>query len=173
MEQEIKQDEVLHSWKITTHEERERTGRFYVIFFIVFVLLILFAVWQKSFLFGMFLLLAGGTILFLSGQRAEVFEFTFTDSHFIIGDHPSTMGSGSNGENKYEYASVSHYDLYSFSETDRELFVVFKEKLRPLLRVRYYKGDEQKIEDILASKNIPRKKIEPSLLDIFSKVVGI
>src|SRR3989338_6828445 len=148
-------DDILHTWKITSHEERERTGRFYFIFFAVLILLLVFAVWQKSFLFGMFILLAGGTILFLSGQRSEVYEFTFTKDHFIIGDR----------ESEYAYDSLSHFDLYSFSDTDRELFLVFKEKLRPLLRVRYYKGDEETIKDILASKKIPQKKIEPSILD--------
>ena len=109
------------------------------------------------------MLLAAGTILFLSGQRSEVYEFTFTDTHFIIG----------NRDSEYEYETVSHFDLYPFSDTDRELFIVFKEKLRPLLRVRYYKGDEGTIKDILASKKIPQKKIEPSILDIFSKIIGI
>lgn len=157
------EDVSLHSWKITAHEERERTGRFYTVFFVILALLIVFAVWQKSFLFGIFILLAAGTILFLSGQRADVLSFRLTDTHLVLG----------NRESEYPYTSMHYYDLHSFSDTDRELFIVFKEKFRPLLRIRYYKGDEEKIQDILALKNIPRRTIEPSFLDIFSKIIGI
>ncbi len=153
----------MHTWNITPHEERERTSDFYVGFFAVLILLLAFAFWQQNFLFGMFVLLAAGTILFLSGQRSEVYEFTFTDSRLIIGTH----------ESEYEYGAISYFDTYSFSDTDRELFLVFKERFKPMLRVRYYKADEQKIRDILLSKKIPQKKIEPSLLDIFSKAIGI
>jgi hypothetical protein len=163
MDPQKNNDSILFSWSITAHEERERTRKFYFWFFLAVALLLTFAVWQKSFLFGVFTVLAAGTTLFISSQRAEVSEFTFTDSHFIIG----------NRESVYEYDSLSHYDLYPFSETDRELLLVFKEKFRPLLRVRYYKGDEEKIADIFASKNIAREKIEPSVIDLFSKIIGI
>lgn len=163
MEPEQTDENILHAWSIPGHEERERTGRFYFWFFAIFIVLLVFSVWQESFLFSIFILLAAGTILFLSGQRADIYEFTFTDTHFIIGEH----------ESSYEYSSMSHFDIYSFSDTDRELFLVFKEKFRPMLRIRYYKGDEEKIRDILFSKNIPQRKIEPSILDIFSKIVGI
>lgn len=161
--EKTQEESILHSWKIAAHEERERTGKFYLVFFATVVLLLVFTIWQKNFLFGVFVLLSAGTILFLSGQRAEVYEFTMTDSSIIIGDQDS----------EFAYSHISHFDMHAFSDTDRELFIIFKEKFKPVLRIRYYKGDENTIRDILLSKKIPQKKIEPSLLDYFSKIVGI
>ncbi len=157
------EEQLLLAWDIPAHREQERTGTFYAIVFAAMVLFLLFAIWQKDFLFGVFVILATGTVLFLSSQQANVHTFTMTDSHIIMGDH----------ESSYEYTHFTAFDLYEFSPDDVELFLVFREKLRPMLRIRVYRADRAKIQEILIGKKIVQKKIEPSLIDIFSKIVGI
>jgi len=150
------------SWEIKRSEERQRSGLFYLVVLGAMVLLLLVALWQKNFLFGVFVIIATGTILFLSQQLPETYSFSLTNNSLVIGDN----------ESEYEYSRFRHFDIYEFSEGDYELFFVFKERLRPILRVRIWKGDREKISQFLLEK-LPRKKTEPSFLDILSKIVGI
>lgn len=128
----------------------------------IMTLLLLVALWQKNFLFGIFVILATGTILFLSQQLPETYSFSLTKDRLVIGDN----------ESEYEYEKFRHFDIYEFSEGDFEIFFVFKERFKPILRVRIWKGDKEKIENFLSQK-LSRKKTDPSLLDILSKIVGI
>ncbi|MFA6136362.1 MAG: hypothetical protein WC705_03360 [Candidatus Paceibacterota bacterium] len=154
-------DKPIISWEIKSHEEREKSQWFYFITLGVMVLLLVFSVWQKNFLFGIFIILATGTILFLSTQRPEVFLFKLSDKEISIGE-----------ETVYSYDRFNHFDIYEFGDGDFELFLVFKEKLKAILRIRIYKGDKEKIEEFLKVK-LPQKKTEPSLLDLVSKIIGI
>ena len=156
-------DRILLTWNISPHTERERTGVFYTTLFVSMVFLLLFAIWQKDFLFGVFVILATGTVLFLSSQQAHVYTFTLTDEKIIFGDYESV----------YEYSHFAAFDLYEFAPDDIELFLLFREKLRPILRIRIHRADRSKIQSILIEKKIVQKKMEPSLIDVLSKMIGI
>jgi hypothetical protein len=149
-------------WEIKSHDHRERSNKFYIIILSATVLLLFFSIWQKDFLFGIFVILASGTILFLSAQKPENYKFKLSKDAIIIGE----------SESVYSYEKFSHFDVYEFNPEEQELFFAFKEKFRPILRIRIYKDDLEKIKDFLSGKLI-QKKIEPSILDIFSKIVGI
>lgn len=150
------------TWEIKTHAEREHGDWFYIIVLSATILLLIFSVWQKDFLFGVFVILAAGTILFLSTQRAEVYKFNLSQDGVAVGDKEAT----------YPYEKFTHFDIYEYNPDENELFLVFKEKFKPLLRIRIYKGDVEKIKAFLLEK-LPQKKTEPSLTDVFSKIVGI
>lgn len=150
------------SWQIKRSDEHQRSGWFYLTVLGIMTLLLLVALWQKNFLFGIFVILATGTILFLSQQLPETYSFSLTKDRLVIGDN----------ESEYEYEKFRHFDIYEFSEGDFEIFFVFKERFKPILRVRIWKGDKEKIENFLSQK-LSRKKTDPSLLDILSKIVGI
>ena len=124
-------------------------------------LLLVFAVWQNNFLFGVFVILATGTILYLSTRRAPTITFELTEHELVIGD-----------EAKHAYNHLAYFDVYSFSPDDIELFFVFKQRTRTMLRVPIWRGDKDRIVTFLQTK-IPQHPIEPSLLDILSKIVGI
>lgn len=149
------------SWEIERLHNGGKGDWFYFTVLALMSLLLLFAVWQKNFLFGVFVILAVGTIFFLSMQRQQTYAFHLDDRGLLVAK-----------ETFYEYDRFRHFDIYEFSDEEYEIFFVFKEKLRPILRIRIYKSDRKKIADFL-SRKLPQKKTEPSLLDIFSKIVGI
>jgi len=149
-------------WEIKTQSDRERGDVFYIVVLAATVLLLLFSIWQKDFLFGVFVILASGMVLFLSAQRPETYKFKLTENEVVVGEN----------EGVYSYGKFSHFDIYEFNPQEYELFLVFKEKIKPILRIRIYKGDAEKIKEFLLAK-LPQKKTEPSIIDIFSKIVGI
>lgn len=154
---------VLHTWEIASRDDEQKDQRFYMGFFAIMVALLVFAIWQKNFLFGVFVVFAAGTMLYISSEKPRVHTFSLTDTRLIIGDE----------DHSYSYERLSHFDFYEFSPTDTELLIVFKERLRPTLRIRVFKKDRQKIGEIFVDHMVPRKLIEPSLTDIISKALGI
>jgi uncharacterized membrane protein len=150
------------SWEITAHDIHERTPVFYASIFGITILLLAFCIWQRNFLFGIFVLMATGTILFLSTQHNEEHLFTLTEQSLIIGD----------GESELPYKGMSHYDIYEFASDDHEILFMFRDHLKQMLRIRIHSQDAATIDAIL-SRHVKRKPIEPTLLDIVSKIIGI
>lgn len=149
------------SWKIKIRDDKERGDGFYLVALALMTLLLIFAVWQKNFLFGIFVILATGVVLFLSTQQAETHSFKLTDTELIIDD-----------DRHISYDKQSHFDIVEYHEQEYELFFVSKERFRSTVRVRIWKNDKEDIEALLKTK-LPKKKIEPSFLDLFSKLLGI
>ncbi|MFA6495042.1 MAG: hypothetical protein WC246_02045 [Candidatus Paceibacterota bacterium] len=148
-------------WDIKTHTEREHGNLFYFSILAAMALLLMFAIWQNNFLFGVFVIVATGTVLYLSTRRAPVIKFICTEHELIIGD-----------EARYPYNHLAYFDVYSFSPDDIELFFVFKKRARTMLRIPIWRGDKDKLVAFMQTK-VPQHPIEPSLLDILSKIVGI
>jgi len=149
------------SWDIPTHHAKERTMVFYIIVFVCMAGLLLFAAWQKDFLFGMFIILASGTVLYLSMQQPHPVSFALTETTIVI-----------DRETVHPFARIAHFDIYDFTPNDSDILFVFKGRARPMLRIPVWKGDKEKIRTFLLTK-LPQKATEPSLLDILSKIVGI
>lgn len=124
-------------------------------------LILLFCLWQENFLFGVFSVIATGLILYLSTQRSPLVDFALTEHELIISE-----------ESRHEYNHFAYFDTYAFTPDDVELLFVFKKRLRSVLRVPIWRGDKDAIVTFLQTK-IPQHPIEPSLLDILSKMMGI
>jgi len=155
-------EQPLFSWEISSHDERERTTPFYIVAFCIMIALLVFALWQKNFLFGVFVILAMGTFLFLSMQPSDIHSFSLTNTELIIGHK----------ETQYTYNQFDHFDIVEFSPDDCEIYFVFKDKLKPLLHIRMYRVDIPGISQFLSTK-ITRATIDPPFIDIFSKIIGI
>ncbi len=156
----MKKESVIE-WEITRNKDTKRSGLFYGGVLVIMILLLLFSIWQDNLLFGVFVVLAVGTILFISTQAPDLNTFKLTDKKLIIND-----------STEYEYERFVHYDIYSFGDEDQELFFIFRERLKPILRIRIHDKDEDTIKELLSQK-LPRKKTDPSLIDLFSKIIGI
>ena len=153
----------LITWEIPSHEHKERGFGFFVWIIAAMIILLLFSIWQKNFLFGIFIILASGTLLFLSLQHPDSHEFSLTSSHIIFGNY----------QDSYSYDELSHFNIQEFSNDDREIFFALKNKNRAPIHMRVYKGDREKIVAILREKKLPQKDIEISLFESVSKILGI
>ncbi len=156
-------ESTLLTWSIPTHEHREREFSFFVWIIAGMIILLLFSIWQKNFLFGIFVILATGTVLFLSLQHPETHEFSLTPSHIIFGNY----------QDEHSYDELSHFHIQEFSSDDIEIFFAFRDKKRAPIHMRVYKGDKEKIVAILREKKLTQKEIEISLFESVAKILGI
>lgn len=151
----------VFSWDIKANTDKEHGNLFYFSILAAMALLLIFSIWQSDFLFGVFIILATGTILYLSTRRAPTIHFALTEHELII-----------ENETRHDYNHLAYFDVYSFSPDDIELLFVFKKRARTMLRVPIWRGDKDQIVTFLQTK-VPQHPIEPSLLDILSKIMGI
>lgn len=156
-------ESTLLTWQIPSHEHREHGFNFFVWIIAFMVILLLFSIWQKNFLFGIFVILAAGTLLFLSLQHPDTHEFSLTSSHIIFGNY----------QEEYSYDELSHFHIQEYSDTDIEIFFAFRNKKHAPIHMRIYKGDKEKIVAILREKKLTQKEIEISLFESVSKILGI
>ena len=159
MDKEDKQKSI--EWEISRKREDQNKPLFYIVILTSLVVLLLFSIWQKNILFGIFVILATGTILFISEQDGEMDYFKIDDDYIHIGK-----------DIKYSYEDFKSFDLYEFSNKDIVLLLTPKSKLNPVLQIRIYARDMEKIGDILYDK-LPRKKTEPSMLDNIQRIIGL
>ncbi len=155
------QSDPVFSWNIKANADKEHGNLFYFLILAAMTLLLIFSIWESDFLFGIFIILATGTILYLSTRRAPTIHFELTEHELVI-----------ENETRHDYNHLAYFDVYSFSPDDVELFFVFKKRARAMLRVPIWRGDKDPIVAFLQTK-VPQHPIEPSLLDILSKIVGI
>lgn len=148
-------------WKIARRKKYEHGIVFYTIFLLILAILLLISLLQKNILFGIFSILAVGTILFLLGQDAEI-------DHIIIDDNNITIENNL----EYNFNEISHFDIYKYSDNDYVLLLALKIKFTPILQIRIYAKDYERIMDFL-HKRLPRKRIEPSIIDIFQKIINL
>lgn len=149
-------------WNIKNYNDEDKGVVFYTIFFSLFAILLLFAFWQENFLFGIFVILAGGLLLFLSSQTSPSFTFRVDEKGFHIIE----------SETFYPYSQINHFDIHEFDEKTSDLLFVFKGRLRPPLRARFYTHQRDEISSLLSS-HIPQREIELSLTDSFSRFIGM
>jgi hypothetical protein len=149
------------TWTIHRQPPRQRGVVFYIVLLGIMGLLLLFSLWQDNLLFGVFVVLAVGTLLFVTNQDPEEYTFSLTTDLLAI-----------KGEKEYELEQFSHYDVYEYHDQDSQILLVSKERLKPVLHIPIHTKDKSTIAHIL-SETLPRKKVEPSLIDMFSRIIGI
>ena len=149
------------TWKIARRENKDSRLIFHIVLLAIFVLLLLFSLHQKDILFGIFIIISAGTILFISTEKPEMDLFIIDKNGISINKHT-----------EYDYDDIKHFNIYKYSDEYYVLLLEFKAKLKPILQIRIYEKDRDKIENKL-SKDISKKKIEPSIIDIFQKIIGM
>jgi len=74
-------------WEAPEYHFREKGVGWYWISIIVAAVLIAFAVWQKDFLFGFFIVVAEILVIMWGDREPEMLSFLLTDEHIQVGDH--------------------------------------------------------------------------------------
>jgi hypothetical protein len=74
-------------WEAPEFEYREKDVSWYWIVIIVAALVIAFSVWQKDFLFGFFIVIAGMLLIVWGNRVPKTVRFTLTDTALDIGGY--------------------------------------------------------------------------------------
>lgn len=147
------------TWAAPEFEYREKDVAWYWVSIIAAALIIAFSVWQKDFLFGLFIVIAEMLFIVWGNRVPAIVPFTLTDTEIAIGGYRSYLMK------EFESWSV---DSAGDGAEWAELMFYFRSHLHPPLVVIV---PEEKLADVRANMKTVLKEVEhqPTLLDSIEK----
>ncbi len=159
-------------WQISEYEYNPKDISWNWLIFIVAIILFAFAVWQKNFLFAVFIIIAFLMINFISNRFPLIWQFKMTKKGIII--------SLPTGERKkfYSFKNIESFDIHSIAYDAegndigeyKELILKLRSKFSPYLKINIYPTDEEKIRKFLFDF-IPHEEYEHSLVDFLARLI--
>ena len=144
-------------WEAPEFEYREKEVSWYWISIIAAALIIAFSVWQKDFLFGLFIVIAEMLFIVWGNRVPKVVLFTLTDTEIDIGGYKS-----------YAMKEFESWSVDSDGVEWADMAFYFRSRLHPPLAVIV---PEEKLTELRANLKVVLKEIEhqPTLIDSIEK----
>jgi len=154
------------SWQAPEFESRPKDVSWYWLSLMIAIVILALAVWQKNFLFAIFVVIAWLVIIYLSRRLPTVWQFKIDEKGIEI-----SLPKSREARKHYPYAEIDGFDIKSNGDKYQELILKLKTKLSPYLKINIYSADEEKIKDFLL-KFLPKEDYNVSLADSISKLIG-
>lgn len=158
-ETDVEQDRSI-SWRAAEYEHFEKGGGWYLMVGFATLLLLIIALWQKNFFFGIFILLAGIMVVILGNRRPDVLDFKLTKDGCEVGRGVF-----------YAYGSLENFSLRSRVGRLDELILKKKTAFNPYVKISLDNQTAEKVRIFLIQK-LPEVEHKGSLLDIFIDFLG-
>ena len=148
-------------WQAPEFHYSEKDVSWYWTSAIIAIILLSASVWQKNFLFAVFIVIAEILILVWAGQKPRTIEFKLDEKGLTI-----------DGKKFYPYSSIGAFSIDENAGGEwRELAFRFGHGMRPLLKVFVPGKRSEEIEKALAGV-IQKTDFEDSFLDILQRLIG-
>ena len=160
----VAQDEpegVMIAWEAPEAEHIEKSTTWYWASMAVAIVLIAIALWQKNFLFAVFIVIAELAIFMFAGEKPKMWDFTIDEQGVTIEGHKT-----------YKYSTITLYDIHQFSDEYHELVLQTKSKVHHYIKIFIHAEDEQKIREAL-NKKVPHGEIEVTFFEFLERLIGI
>jgi len=149
-------------WEAPEFENRERDVSWYWISIIIAAAMIAFAVWQKNFLFGLFIVIAEILVIIWGDRTPRMISFIITEKglEFELGKFHAFS----------EMESFSIYESHKDDEWDDIIFHIRGKFKLPLI----IKIPKEKIGDArtVVKKVLKETDYEPTFIDSLEKLIG-
>lgn len=148
-------------WHAPEFSYREKDVSWYWISATIAIILLSVSVWQKNFLFAVFIVIAEILILVWAGQKPRTIEFKLDEIGLTI-----------DGKKFYPYSSIAAFSIDENASGEwRELAFRFGHGMRPFLKVFVPSERSEEIEKTLITV-IQKTDFEDSFLDILQRLIG-
>lgn len=153
-------------WQAPESEYSPKDVSWYWLSLILAAVLIIFALWQRNFLFAVFVVIAESLVISLAGRFPESWEFKINEKGLIL------KKSGGGAEKIYQFKDIKSFDIHLTDEGGDigELILKFNSKLSPYFKINFFSKDEKELIAAL-SKFLPREEIKQSLADEIFKII--
>ena len=149
-------------WEAPEFENRTRDISWYWISIIIAATMIAFAVWQRNFLFGLFVIIAEILVITWGNRTPQMVTFTLAEKGIKIGS-----------EKSYPFAEMENFSVDKSSDDELLDTVIFRfhGKLKIPLMIKLPK---EKLEEtrLIIKKVLEEVDYEPSFLDSLEKLIG-
>ena len=161
-----KPSENFISWQAPEFEYRPKDVSWYWLSLIAAIILIALAVWQKNFLFVVFVVIAWLVITSLADRFPTIWKFKIDEKGLNI----SLPNKKSGNDKFYPYEDIEGFDIHYGGEEYKELVLKIKKKFSPYLKINIYAADEEKIKNFLLQR-LSKDEYQISLTDSLSNLI--
>ncbi len=164
--EKITSEKPVISWQAPEFESRPKDVSWYWLSLMIAIVILALAVWQKNFLFAIFVIIAWLVIIYLSRHSPTIWQFKIDEKGIEI-----SLPKSREARKFYPYAEIDGFDIKSNGDKYQELILKLKTKLSPYLKINIYSADEEKIRKFLL-EFLPKEDYNASLVDSISKLIG-
>lgn len=154
-------EDIMIAWEAPEAEHIEKSTTWYWASMAVAIVLIAIALWQKNFLFAVFIVIAELAVFMFAGEKPKIWEFTIDEEGVTIEGHKT-----------YKYSTITLYDIHQFSDEYKELVLQTTSKVHHYLKIFIHTEDEKKIREAL-NKKVPHGEIEVSFMEFLERLIGL
>ncbi len=147
-------------WQAPEFDYREKDISWYWLSVIIAVILLSAAIWQKNFLFVIFIILAEILILVWANREPATIEFKLDEKGLTIA-----------GKKFYPSSEMDAFGLKEESEEWSKLIFRFRRRFQPLLKIKIPRSRSAEIEKALTAV-VKKTEFEDSFLDNLQKFLG-
>ncbi len=145
-------------WVAPEFDYREKSASWYWQTIVVAVLILGFAVWERNFLFMIFVIVAEILVLVWGDRKPEHVEFILTPKGLTIG-----------GEKFYPLHDIDHVSFDDREEGEwPDIVIRFKAKFRTLLRINVPRAQLEEVRNAFR-ESVPEAEREESLADVLER----
>ncbi|MGC9602938.1 MAG: hypothetical protein ABSF47_00490 [Minisyncoccia bacterium] len=155
-----KNEETEITWRAAEYEHLEKGGSWYLIVGGTALVLLVIALWQKNFFFGIFILLAGIMVITFGNRRPDVLDFKLTREGCELGRGIF-----------YKYDQMENFSLRSRPNRLDEIIFRKKTTFNPFVRIPVDSRTAERAKIFLVQK-LPEIQYDGSLLDILIDFLG-
>lgn len=147
-------------WKAPEFYHFTKSPSWYVIIVGAAVALLVLSVWQKNFLFGVFIAIAAGLMIYFGRKEPRVLEFKIDDEGIAIED-----------DRFYTYSDLKSFWIRRRAPELDELVIVTKSAFKPHLKILCQPQLEREIKDFLKPQ-LKEAEHEDSVIDALAEWLG-
>ncbi|HDH31692.1 MAG TPA: hypothetical protein ENH26_02880 [Candidatus Wolfebacteria bacterium] len=151
-------------WQAPEFEHHPKDVLWYLCSIIAAIILIALALWQRNFLFVIFIIIAEIVVISLAGKHPPIWEFKINEKGIEIGQ------LNKKEKKFYSYKELESFDIHSIGEKYKELILKSQSRIKLLFKINIYSKDEEKIKKFLL-KFLPQEEIQGSTIDSISKLI--
>lgn len=148
------------TWEAPEFEHIEKSTTWYWTSMSIAIVLIAIALWQKNFLFAVFIVVAELVIFMLAGEKPKMWQFSIDERGVTIEKHKT-----------YRYKDILLYDIHPFSDEYDELVLRTRSKVQHYIKIFIPVEDEEVITELL-DRRVERGEIEVTFLELLERWVG-
>lgn len=165
MKKEKKKSPEFIVWQAPEFEYYRKDVSWYWLSLIISIILLALSIWQKNFLFAVFVIIAWLVIVYSANRLPNVWSFKIDEKGIEI-----SLPKTKDNQKFYPYSEIEGFDIHPASDQYKELVLKVKSKLSPYLKINITANDEEKIKNFL-QQYISKEEYNSSLADSFSKLI--
>jgi len=162
-------------WQAPEFEFQKKDVSWYWMSLIIGIILLALTVWQRNFLFAIFIVVAWLVVVYSASRAPTNWNFKLSEKGIEI-----YLSEKDEAARKfYDFKEIEGFDIYintaaGMNEAPKkygELILKIKKRFSPYLKINFPSSDQEKIAEFL-QKYIPKEEYSESLVDSFSKLIG-